>query len=53
MKLTIIHYGGDEEYLQDVKEFEFRTNHVANWIRVKFDDGRTETIRSIATIKAT
>lgn len=51
MNIMIVHFGGEAENLKDVKDFEFRTNHVANWVRVKFEDGHTETIHSIATIK--
>lgn len=51
MNITIIHFGGIAEQFSGVKDFEFRTNHVANWIRLKFKDGHTEMVRSIVTIK--
>lgn len=35
MKLKIIKYGGAEETFDNVLSFEFRTNQVSNWIKVK------------------
>lgn len=51
MKITVIEYGGIEHYI-NCKSFEFRTNQVENWIRIKYRDGRQEMIYGVATIKA-
>ncbi len=51
MKVTVIEYGGIERHI-NCKSFEARTNQVENWIRVKYQDGSTEIIRGVATIKA-
>ena len=51
MKITVIEYGGTEHHIK-CKSFEFRTNHVENWIRIECEDGSKEIIRGVATIKA-
>lgn len=56
MKLKIIKYDGTEIFL-DALSFEFRTNHVTNWIRVKaIDDQKTImsdiTIHDVCVIKS-
>ena len=51
MKITVIEYGGTEHHI-NCKSFEFRTNQVANWIRIKYQDGSKEMIHGVATIKA-
>ena len=51
MKITVIEYGGTEHHI-NCKSFEFRTNHVENWIRIKHQDGSKEMIHGVATIKA-
>lgn len=51
MNVTIIEYNGTEHHI-NCKSFEFRTNHVENWIRIKYQDGSKEMIYGIATIKA-
>lgn len=50
MKITVIEYGGAEHHI-NCKSFEFRTNQVENWIRVKYQDGSKEIIHGVATIK--
>lgn len=50
MKLKIIKYDGTEMYY-DALHFEFRTNQVANWIRLKFDNGETIIVDNICVIK--
>lgn len=50
MKLLVIKYGGEEREVE-CDSFEFRTNYVASWIRVKQDDSY-ETIHDVATIKS-
>ena len=55
MKLKIIKYDGTEIFL-DALSFEFRTNQVTNWIRVKaIDDQKTimsdVTIHDVCVIK--
>ena len=51
MKITVIEYGGIEHH-RTCKSFEFRTNKVANWIRITYQDGSKDIIHGIATIKA-
>lgn len=46
MKLVLIEYNGTKHY-KECKSFEFRGNHVENWI--VFDDG-TE-IKDVCVIK--
>ena len=50
MKLKIIKYDGTEMYY-DALHFEFRTNQVANWIRMKFEDGKTIIVDDVCVIK--
>ena len=50
MKLKIIKYDGSE-MIYDVKSFEFRTNQVANWIRLKFDDNESLYVHDVCVIK--
>ena len=50
MQITVIEYGGTEHHI-NCKSFEFRTNQVENWIRIKYKDGIKE-IHGVATIKA-
>ena len=51
MKISVIEYNGTEHHI-DCASFEFRTNQVQNWIRIKYQDGSKEMIHGIATIKA-
>lgn len=51
MKIIVIEYGGKEHRI-NCESFEFRTNQVKNWIRVKYQDGSKEIIHGVATIKA-
>ena len=51
MKIIVVEYGGTEHH-RNCKSFEFRTNKVANWMRIKYQDGSQEMIYEIATIKA-
>lgn len=51
MKITVIEYGGIERHI-NCKSFEFRTNQVANWLKIKYQDGSKEIIHGVATIKA-
>lgn len=51
MKITVVEYGGIEHHI-NCKSFEFRTNQVSNWIRIKYQDGSKELIYEVATIKA-
>ena len=50
MKLVVIQYGGEPQHIE-CESFEFRTNHVANWIRVKYADGTSEMIDNVCVIK--
>ena len=50
MKIKVIKYDGAEmDY--DIVSFEFRTNQVSNWIRLKFGDGKVLNIHDICVIK--
>lgn len=51
MKITVIEYGGIEHYIH-CASFEFRTNKIGNWIKIKYQDGSQEMMYGIATIKA-
>ena len=51
MQITVVEYG-DTEHNINCKSFEFRTNQVESWIRIKHKDGSKEIIRGVATIKA-
>jgi hypothetical protein len=51
MKITVIEYDSIEHHI-NCKSFEFRTNKVANWVKIKYQDGSQEMIYEIATIKA-
>lgn len=51
MQITIVEYDGTEHCI-NCKSFEFRTNQVENWIRIKYKDGSKEIIHGVATIKA-
>lgn len=50
MKLLIIKYGGEHQEIE-CDSFEFRTNQVANWIKLKQGDTQTM-IYDVATIKS-
>lgn len=49
MILTIIEYGGEPRQIE-CKSFEFRCNHVTNWIRIKKADGEA-LIHNVCVIK--
>lgn len=51
MKITVIEYG-DIEHHRSCVSFEFRTNQVENWLKIKYQDGSKEIIHGVATIKA-
>lgn len=51
MKIIVIEYGGIARHI-NCKSFEFRTNQVENWIKIKYQDGSKEIIHGVATIKA-
>ena len=48
--LTVIEYGG-EKHVFNCESFEFRTNQVFNWIKIKFADGTSKEITGVAVIK--
>jgi hypothetical protein len=50
MKIEIIKYGGTEIFY-DVISFEFRTNQISNWIKVKLEDGTEDVIRDVCVIR--
>lgn len=50
MKLKIIKYGGESKIIE-CESFEFRTNQVANWIRIKYMDNSEELIHGVCVIK--
>lgn len=51
MTITVVEFGGAPRKIE-CESFEFRTNQVENWIRIKYKDGSKEIIRGVATIKA-
>lgn len=50
MKIKVIQYNGIEE-IYDVDFFEFKTNHVSNWIRLKLTNGNEITVHNVCVIK--
>ena len=50
MKLKIIKYDGTEIFY-DALSFEFRTNQVSNWIRVKVNNGETIIIHNVCVVR--
>lgn len=50
MKLKLITYYGEEK-LYDATSFEFRTNQVENWIRIKTSEGETIMVYNVCVIK--
>lgn len=50
-KLLVIEYNGTEHRIE-CESFEFRTNQVTNWVRIKHSDGSTEVIHDICVVKA-
>lgn len=51
MNIIVVEYDGTENHI-NCKFFEFRSNQVANWIRITYPDGSKEIIPRVATIKA-
>ena len=51
MNITVIEYDGTEHNIE-CESFEFRTNQVDNWIRIKYPDGSKEEIHDVCVIKA-
>lgn len=50
MKLKVIKYGGEFKIIE-CESFEFRTNQVANWIKIKYADNSEEYIHGVCVIK--
>lgn len=50
MKLTLIEYGGIQRQIE-CESFEFRSNQVTNWIRIKKADGCEALIHNVCVIK--
>jgi len=51
MQIIVVEYDGAEHHI-NCRSFEFRTNQVENWIRIKYKDGSTEEIHDVCVIKA-
>ena len=51
MTITVVEFGGAPRKIE-CGSFEFRTNQVENWIRIKYKDGSKEIIHGVATIKS-
>ena len=51
MKLRIINLGGSIDKTIEIKDFEFRSNTVVNWIRVTQLNGKKETFDNVDVIK--
>jgi len=50
MKIKVIGYDGTERVLE-VLSFEFRSNQVTNWLKIKFEDGTEDRIHNVCVIK--
>ena len=50
MKIKVICYDGTERVL-DILSFEFRSNQVTNWLKIKFEDGTEEIIHNVCVAK--
>ena len=50
MKIKVIGYDGTERVLE-VLFFEFRSNQVTNWLKIKFEDGTEDRIHNVCVIK--
>ena len=50
VRIKIIKYDGNE-IVYDVLSFEFRTNQVSNWIKMKLLDGTETVIHNICVFK--
>lgn len=50
MKIKIIKYDGTK-IVYDTLSFEFRTNQVANWIKIKLNNGEIITVNNVSVIK--
>lgn len=50
MRIEIVKYDGTEIFY-DALSFEFRTNQVSNWIKVKLEDGTEVVIRDVCVIR--
>lgn len=50
MKIKVICFDGKEIELY-VLSFEFRSNQVTNWLKVKFDDGTEDVVRDVCVIR--
>lgn len=50
MKIKIIKYDGTK-IVYDTLSFEFRVNQVANWIKIKLNNGETITVNNVSVIK--
>lgn len=50
MKLKVIKYDGTEMFY-DALSFEFRTNQVSNWIKIKFGKDKVVIIDNVCVVK--
>ena len=50
MKLKVITYDGEETFY-DATSFEFRSNQVTNWIKIKTNDSEPIYIHNICVVK--
>ena len=50
MKIEIIKYDRTKMFY-DAISFEFRTNQVSNWIKVKLEDGTEDVIHDVCVIR--
>lgn len=51
MKLKTIKYDGTE-MIYEALSFEFRTNQVSNWVKIKLNNGETIIVHNICVIKS-
>jgi hypothetical protein len=50
MKIKVICFDGKEIELY-VLSFEFRSNQVTNWLKIKFEDGTEDKIYNVFVVK--
>lgn len=53
MILEILKYGFDKPMVVVCESFEFRTNQVSNWIKLKFTNGDEQLIKHVCVIRST
>lgn len=52
MILEILKYGFDKPMVVECESFEFRTNQVSNWIKLKFTNSDEQLIKHVCVIRS-